>query len=263
MCYTTLNKHESIEKIRSISDFLKNYYDDIPLIIRDKVHYVIRNNPENDINLLQNGILKEEGSCSIAGYSIIFDNDDIGSVRDSIIAHEFEHIILRENSFPVTNQINELQIFDKISRAINNLLQHQLIYEKLQGIGFNVEQDYMDIIYENFKSQIGFNNNDPLNLMIWGKFLIFYFTDNYGIQNTLFNKNIDDENLTRFIGSYYHRIIRQSRRLLTYFDQQGNDTAEEQISLLKYLVNRYSLTEVLNGYYIEDSSLTEIDFSEN
>ena len=42
MCYTTLNKDESIEKIRNISDTLQNYYDEIPSSVREIIHYEIR-----------------------------------------------------------------------------------------------------------------------------------------------------------------------------------------------------------------------------
>ena len=259
MCYTTLNREETIEQIRNNSNYLRIYYDSIPSQIREKIHYVVRNNPIGDNQLLQFGIFGQ-----LEGYNIIFDSDDVGSVRDSIIAHEFGHIILRENRFPFTHQSGELAVHHSISKQINNLLQHQLIYRELLEFGFYVEQDYLNIYYEQFKNQIGFNDNNPINLTTDGiKLFILYFADNHSSQNTLFNENIDSELLASFITSNYARIFRQSNLLLRYIEQQGYDTAEEQISLLRNIVNRYSLNDIVNGYYIENSTLIEINFDES
>jgi hypothetical protein len=259
MCYTTLQREEIIEQIRNKSNYLRIYYDSISYQIREKIHYVVRNNPIGNNQLLQFGLFGQ-----LEGYNIIFDSNDISNVRESIIAHEFEHIILRENRFPFTHQSGELEVHHNISKQINNLLQHQLIYRELLDFGFNVEQDYLDIYYEKFKNQIGFNNNNPINLTTDGiKLFRLYFADNYSIQNAIFNENIDNELLTSFITSNYARIFRQSNLLLRYIEQQGYDTADEQISLLRNIINRYSLNNIVNGYFIENNTLREINLDES
>jgi len=63
---------------------------------------------------------------------IIFLDTDMTKINDSIIAHEYMHILLRNDGFPFS--IHVKPICDKLSRMLTNLIQDPLIYHILNII---------------------------------------------------------------------------------------------------------------------------------
>jgi len=257
MCLLELNKQEAIEELRGISGILRDFYDDMPNVIRENLRYYRRSIPEENVQLIQCATNSKNGN-----HILIFDNDDIDEVRDSIIAHELKHILMRSEGFPFTTPVGETTQHLKLSEGINNLLQHKFIYDSLMSLGFNVERDYREIAFEKFKNLIGFADDDPIVLSnIGSKIFTLLFADQYNIQNTIFDDFYDDNEVSDFIHDHYNIIHRRANRLLNRMERNSYDSPEEQINSLRDLVSRHSLNRAVSGYYIENSDVQSINFN--
>ena len=200
------------------------------------------------------------GTNQFGNHIVVFDNDDIASVSDSIVAHELNHIFLRGDGYPyfLSKVQNEYKIF---SNLLNNILPHPLIYNNLKNLGFDVENDYNNIVFNDFKRYIGFPNNPWDNITDFEeKKLILYFVDNYFIQRTLFNELIDDQPFNDFIRQNYFDISEEAEALIRFIILSGNSTAEQHRALSINIIGLYELENYVRGYYISNSTAHEFEF---
>ncbi len=258
MTFTDLPKDDTVEELRSISEKLNSYYDNISDILKENILYLVKNNPEGNNQLMQCATDPNNGQ-----HYLIFDSNDISEIHDSIIAHEFQHLVMRNNGFPFTTPVVETNQHRKISSAINNLLQHKQIYEFLTNKGYTAKCDYFKTNIETLKETIGFNGNNPLILSpIGSKIFMLLYADHYNIQKTISENFYDNNPIADFIHEHYYSIDRGAIRILNRMKERGCGTKEQQIDFLKDIVSQFSLIDIVNGHYIEGDNVISINFND-
>lgn len=258
MDYVPLDRTRCISQIRNKSKKLGQFFDQIPDNIKNKIFCQKKVNSSGNSNLMRNK------SHRNGNHDIIFDNDNIADVRDSIIAHELTHILLREESFPFIGPKSYLireENYEKLMSQFNNLLQHRLVYPRLIENNFNVVPDFRDVYLQYFMRGVGYygtnnRNNRPLIRnqyigTILEKVLIFWFTD-YNLIKNFLSQN-EGRSFGQFLKRYYVYVSRESSQLLNIFDDIGYDTPDKQNELIEILMERYGLQgyfkicEIING----------------
>ena len=145
---------EAIKEIRDISEKIREFFDNNSSKIKNKIIYAIDEFAEA-INTPSFKIQNATDGNKL--HIMIFNNTNLKEVKDSIIAHEYSHILLREEGFPTVLPTNNQYM--SLSGMFNNILQDPLIYLRLNE-DFDVEEDFLFNV-DDFKTWLENHPNLP------------------------------------------------------------------------------------------------------
>ena len=135
-----------------------------------------------------NHIKIREFTSANGNHIIAFKNIPPKDITPSILAHEIEHIVLKDNSYPYV-------IISKINSSfINSMLQDPLIYNKLENVGFDAISDFNNNL-DKLLNECGFPEKpkpQPTDYYEAVKWILTYS------QIILINKNLSKSNLSNF-----------------------------------------------------------------
>ena len=110
-----LQTKEVIDEIKNKSNEIENFYDSFISPIQKNIIYTI-----NEVEEGENIPSYMLSNFSFTSYEhvIIFLDTDMTKINDSIIAHEYMHILLRSDGFPFSLSVKP--ICDKLSISISH-----------------------------------------------------------------------------------------------------------------------------------------------
>ncbi|MBE3121960.1 MAG: hypothetical protein IMZ58_07120 [Thermoplasmata archaeon] len=167
---------------------------------------------------------------------IIFDSTNVSRAKDSIVAHEFEHVVLQEKKFPVT--FDTRRDYNFISRQLINLMEDPLIYPKLKSY-FNVEEDLIMNV-EGLKAQI---RRDGLFLHGIYRATNSFCCARAHLMQRAFYEEDDHLGFYGFINDIIPEVIPEIDYIINIFEKNNYNTPEKQTRILEELTQHYHLLD--------------------
>jgi len=228
-------RDDAITEISDISDELENILNNDIQNLSNILYYLV-NERDEQRHLPSHKI--SNGTNPAGEHVIIFNNTNLSSVKDSIIAHEFTHILLTEEGFPYFTPNHTL--YSGISTGLNNLFQDPLIYPRLFE-NFSVSEDYI-LNVEELTEWLHTQTipTIPLERVRWN----FNFARTLLIQEALFNDE-DATGINSFLEDNYSGFLPEVQFILTLFDTHGNDTPSRQDTIVNEIISHYSLNHYI------------------
>jgi len=241
-----LKTEEVIIEIKSISKVIKEFYENNISVYENKIFYVVNESTEKIVpsyDLKNATIINTRTGKNY--HVVIFDSINIGKAKDSIIAHEYYHVLLGENGFPLNfpkDLSSDNQV--KIADTLNETLQDPLIYCNLKSI-FNVEEDFKYNV-EKYKKYL-----DSIKLQdfeSWRWVFTLSFVKTYLIQEVLFGKN-DVTGFDAFIHEKCPDYRCKALKILKMINKNGFDTPYKQNVVIKKFLKKYNLINHIDYRY--------------
>jgi hypothetical protein len=231
-----LQPNEVIDEIKNKSIIMEKFYDNYISPIQQNIIYAV-DEVEEGKNIPSYMLYNFSFSCY--EHVIIFLNTDIAKINDSIIAHEYMHILLRNDGFPFSTPVKP--ICDKLSRMLTNLIQDPLIYYRLKN-NYDVSTDFKinkkDLINELNGKNTGIHGLEKTRY-------IFNFSRGILIQNILFGSK-DETGLLDFIEDHYSHIYSDIEELVKLCESYGFYTKDKLNDLIEIIIDMFQLSSCCN-----------------
>ena len=238
--WRALRTDEAIAEILCSSRTLRNFYNQQVRQYSDKILYAVDLLREQALptHNLQNVI------TSRGNHIMLFDSVNVGRAQDSIIAHEYTHIILQEEGFPTPLCDPNNEESKRVCGMLTNILQDPLIYRRLNGI-FDVRRDFMDNYRANLFTYIQ-NRGLPIE-GIYVTISCLACARSLLIEEELYHQDVTG--LLGLIETQYQRHMRLINRVLRMFHETGYDTPDQQRLLLNNLSRELRLQQYIQNIY--------------
>jgi len=239
----------TLDSIKQISPELNDFIENISERIKHDVYYLFRDDITKDINELTELIHNRQ-------HFIIFNSPNIKGVRDTIIAHEYGHILIKKDGhqYPVVKPEYKLdKIIKDYCAAFSNMLDHKIIYENLSNFGFDIDElknDFLWTVNSNLRSirndkglpypiiDINHPRVISFTFSFTEKFLV---ADFLGVTNDTFYITFK-----KFVENNYPRLNRRARLLKKQFERIGVETPNKRQDLLQQILSLISYNKYLN-----------------
>ncbi|MCJ7570726.1 MAG: SEC-C domain-containing protein [Candidatus Thermoplasmatota archaeon] len=231
-----LQTKEVIDEIKSKSNKIDDFYENFISPIQKNIIYTI-----NEVEEQKNRSSYMLYNFSFPNYEhvIVFLDTDISKVNDSIIAHEYMHILLRNDGFPFSIPVKS--ICDELSRMLTNLIQDPLIYHRLKN-NFDVSTDFKmtvkDLINELNGNNTGIHGLEKTRC-------IFNFSRGILIQKILFGDK-DETTLLDFIKKKYAHIDSDIEELAKLYESFGFYTKNKLNDLTDKIIDMFKISSGCN-----------------
>lgn len=235
--FQAIKTTEALNEILGSSTSLKKYYNQRCSPYEKKIIFGISSDNENPSTNLCNAV--DEATFY---HMVIFDGKNIGRARSSIIAHEFEHIVLQERKFPVV--FAKRRRYEDIARHALNLMEDPLIYPAISSFFDSDVKDDLTMNVNGFIKQIRNNGSLPLH-----DFHLF-FNNSFccaraHLMQRAYFRDHDHYGLYGFLTNIAPDVVPEVDYIVGVFEKEGYNTPEKQRKVFSELIQHYKLNGCL------------------
>lgn len=243
---------KAFNMLKNKSKLLESFLDNVLAHTKRDVYLVLKQGQSNNWEFAQECIYSNKNTNAFEYYVIFYDPEI--RTRGSVIAHEFNHILLNESNYPFLLLKHEFDSYlnIRLNTSLTNLMQHKLIYDNLMDLGFNVKQDFFNIALPNYKKMVGFPK-EPLAIKpgsILNKIFIFNFAEKiilFEVLDLLTDTNI--VNLLNFCKIHYPILYKQAKKISNRYIEMDNTSIYEQKNFLCELLEKYSIDHYFDLFW--------------
>lgn len=188
----------------------------------------------------------------INGRSTRGDEEDLIRLRvvpaedPTLVAHELAHLVLTAEGFPATGGavpspgVLVPYDFESLSAALNSMLHHPLVHDRLLSYGFDVSGTFEKEAEES-KRQLRRESGEPSD-----QFKRVHWAINYAQQVLTWDslgQNQEPHSYLNWFDQRFPRVAQEGKNLVRVARRQGFDTPSKQQTLFAIIIRRFKLDQ--------------------